>query len=73
MKNIAFIFSVLLMGYSANATSLENADNLRRGYDGSAYIFIEGDVEFSVFPDGQFDFVYVGPQKGSSVTINTPM
>ncbi|KJJ39227.1 hypothetical protein [Aequorivita vladivostokensis] len=72
MKNIAFIFSILLMGFSANATTHESEDQYRRGYDGSAYIFVEGDVEFSVFPDGQFDFVYVGPQKGSSVTINTP-
>ena len=72
MKNIALIFSILLMGFSANATSNESENNNRRGYDGNAYIFVEGDVEFSVFPDGQFDFVYVGPQKGSSVTINTP-
>lgn len=72
MKNLAFIFSILLMGFSANATSTNSEDHHRRGYDGSAYIFVEGDVEFSVFPDGQFDFVYVGPQRGSSVTINAP-
>lgn len=72
MKNLTFIFSILLMGFSANATSINSEDHHRRGYDGSAYIFVEGDVEFSVFPDGQFDFVYVGPQRGSSVTINTP-
>ncbi len=72
MKNIAFIFSILLMGFSANATSNESENNNRRGYDGNAYIFVEGDVEFSVFPDGQFDFVYVGPQTGSQVVINTP-
>src|SRR5690606_40811434 len=72
MKNIAFIFSILLMGFSANATSLDNGNDTRRGYDGNAYIFVEGDVEFSVFPDGQFDFVYVGPQTGSQVTISTP-
>ncbi len=72
MKNIAFILSILLMGFSANATSNESENNNRRGYDGNAYIFVENDVEFSVFPDGQFDFVYVGPQTGSQVTINTP-
>ncbi|SRX56026.1 hypothetical protein [Aequorivita sp. CIP111184] len=72
MKNIAFIFSILLMGFSANANSTESENNLRRGYNGDAYIFVEGDVEFSVFPDGQFDFVYVGPQTGSQVVINTP-
>src|SRR5690606_28941149 len=72
MKNIAFIFSILLMGFSAKATSTENTNEIRRGYDGNAYIFVEGDVEFSVFPDGQFDFVYVGPQTSSQVTISTP-
>ena len=71
MKNIALIFSILLIGFSANATSNESENNLRRGYDGNAYIFVEGDVEFSVFPDGQFDFVYVGPQTASQVTISS--
>ena len=60
------------MGFSAKAMVPENASDFGRGYDGNAYIFVEGDVEFSVFPDGQFDFVYVGPQTGSQVTISTP-
>eukprot|EP00657_Telonema_sp_P-1_P004467 TRINITY_DN20350_c0_g1_i1.p1 TRINITY_DN20350_c0_g1~~TRINITY_DN20350_c0_g1_i1.p1 ORF type:complete len:145 (+),score=15.53 TRINITY_DN20350_c0_g1_i1:158-592(+) len=64
--------SILLMGFSANATSIEDENNNRRGYDGNAYIFVEGDVEFSIFPDGQFDFVYVGPQSGSRVAISSP-
>jgi hypothetical protein len=72
MKNLALIFSILLMGFSANATSNESENNYRNGYNGKAYIFVEGDVEFSVFPDGQFDFVYVGPQNGTQVTISTP-
>lgn len=72
MKNLALIFSILFVGFSAQASSPDSEENYRRGYDGSAYIFVEGDVEFSVFPDGQFDFVYIGPQKGSRVTINTP-
>lgn len=72
MKNLALIFSVLLVGFSANATSLKIEDTQLRNYDGNAYIFVEGDVEFSVFPDGQFDFVYVGPQKGSQITISSP-
>lgn len=72
MKNLIFIFSILLLGVAAKAAPNSGENFHRRGYDGSAYIFVEGDVEFSVFPDGQFDFVYVGPQKGSSVSINTP-
>ncbi|MBT0608918.1 hypothetical protein [Aequorivita echinoideorum] len=72
MKNLALIFGILLMGVSAKADTFENEETLRRNYDGNAYTFIEGNVEFSVFPDGQFDFVYVGPQTGSQVTISTP-
>ncbi len=60
------------MGFSATAASPESKNDLRRSYDGNAYIFVEGDVEFSVFPDGQFDFVYIGPQKGSQVIISSP-
>src|SRR5699024_7034584 len=40
--------------------------------DGSRYIFVEGNVEFAVYPDGQFDFVYVGPHRGNQISINTP-
>ena len=72
MKKIAFIFSLLIIGFSANASAPESENNLSRGYDGNSYIFVEGEVEFSVFPDGQFDFIYIGPQKGTQVTINSP-
>ncbi len=76
MKKFAtLVLSILLVGitgsYASERTS-EEFDSYR--YDGSRYIFTEGTVEFSVFPDGQFDFVYVGPQNGSnvSVNVNTP-
>lgn len=72
MKNIAIIFSILLTGAFANATPGESENNFGRNYDGNSYIFVEGDVEFSVFADGQFDFVYVGPQKASEVTFISP-
>ncbi len=71
MKNLLIILSMLTVG-SAVAAPLESENNFRRGYDGNAYIFIEGDVEFSVFPDGQFDFIYVGPQRGTQITISSP-
>lgn len=72
MKNIALLLGILFIGFSANAIPLKSEDNFRRGYDGSAYIFVEGGVEFSVFPDGQFDFVYLGPQTGKQIIIHTP-
>jgi len=71
MKNIALILSILLMGFSANAVSPKIENNFTRGYDGNAYIFVEDGVEFSVFPDGQFDFVYLGQPK-TQVVISSP-
>ena len=72
MKKLATIFGIILMGFSATATPTKIENHLVRGYDGNAFIFVEQDVEFSVFPDGQFDFIYIGPQKGNQVTISSP-
>lgn len=72
MKNLAIIFSILLITISASAFSKERKNTFGRSYDGNAYIFVEGDVEFSVFPDGQFDFVYIGPQNGSQIILSSP-
>ena len=72
MKNLAIILSFLLIGFSANASAPESENHIIRGYDGNAFIFIEGNVEFSVFPDGQFDFVYIGQPKNNRVTVSTP-
>lgn len=74
MKNLkTMLFFFLAIGITANAktTNAPENENYNR-YDGNAYIFVEGSVEFSVFPDGQFDFVYVGPQNGTEVVISTP-
>lgn len=70
MKKLAFILSLLIAGVSAYAIPAKNES--ARGYDGNAFIFQEGTVEFSVFPDGQFDFVYIGPQKSNRIIINSP-
>lgn len=73
MKNLKTLILFLFIGLTANvakATSPEAANYTK--YDGKAYIFIENGVEFSVFPDGQFDFVYVGPQNSTEVVISTP-
>lgn len=72
MKNLAIIFSILLSGFAATASTSNGKTNIGNGYNGNAFIFVEGDVEFSVFPDGQFDFIYVGPQKGSQVVFSSP-
>jgi hypothetical protein len=76
MKKLAtLVFSFLLIGITAKATSvtLNNSEEIiYNRYDGNAYIFVEGGVEFSVFADGQFDFAYVGPNHGTEVTISSP-
>jgi hypothetical protein len=73
MKKLAkLVFGFLLMGITSNATTnnfeVSEFNNYNR-YDGRAYIFEEGGVEFSVFADGQFDFSYVG-SNGQQVQVN---
>ncbi|HPF12497.1 MAG TPA: hypothetical protein PKW08_12390 [Flavobacteriaceae bacterium] len=70
MKTVtALVFGLFLSAFSMNAAS-EAAASYGNYYNGNSYIFVEGGVEFSVFPDGQFDFVYVGGHNGSQVNIN---
>ena len=69
MKQFILTFVGVFLGFTfAKATPIETSTY--RGYSGNSYIFVEGGVEFSVFPDGQFDFVYLGNQ--TNVSISTP-
>lgn len=73
MKKIAtLVFGFLLIGItshpSTNSSSVSE-NNTSNRFDGSAYIFEEGGVEFSVFPDGQFDFSYLGQSNGSQIEV----
>jgi hypothetical protein len=70
-KLVTLVIGLLLVGTTGSQAAShvsEEAGTYR--IDGSRYIFIEGSVEFSVFPDGQFDFVYIGPQSGANVNVN---
>ena len=69
MKKITLILGLVLIAFSVNAMGNKNVS---KGYDGNSFIFVEGDVEFSIFPDGQFDFVYIGQPKSSRTTIHSP-
>lgn len=71
MKGTVLIFGILLLGFTTSVFASGKNVTSNRGYNGNAFIFVEGNVEFSVFPDGQFDFMYVGPQKATEFTIST--
>ncbi len=78
MKNLALVFTaVFLIGATVSAkttTALEDnstANFINRSY-GNSFIFNEGGIEFSVFPDGQFDFYAPNYGPDVNVAINTP-
>ena len=60
-KYILFLMVIMTVGFTVSAA--ENNSRYFTGYDGSKYAFSENGIEFSVFPDGEFDFYipqYVG-------------
>ncbi|MEZ4857847.1 MAG: hypothetical protein R2781_03480 [Flavobacteriaceae bacterium] len=70
MKKVtALVLSFFAAVYSINAAN-ENENPYYENYNGQSYIFVEGGVEFSVFPDGQFDFVYVGNTQGNNINVS---
>lgn len=78
MKKLALLFTaVFLIGTSVNARTTNTTKNnsykngYSKGYTNS-FIFTEGGIEFSVFPDGQFDFYAPNYGPKSNMTINTP-
>ena len=67
MKKIFVFFALFVIGFSAAAA----ADNNRNSY-GEAFIFVEGGVEFALYPDGQFDFYFNHRSTGYSANVATP-
>ena len=71
MKKVAaLVLGIFAFVFSVNAASEKSNEYSSYRYDGNSYIFVEGGVEFSVFPDGQFDFVYLGTTQGNNVNVN---
>src|SRR5690606_13176806 len=70
MKNLILTFASICIGLITFKSSANNLDTYAT-YDGTKVIFVEGGIEFSVFPDGQFDFVYLG-HTNTEVSISTP-
>lgn len=72
MKKLALLLIGLLTIGSTTYVAAETTNTIRRGsvYDGSKYIFVENGIEFSVFPDGEFDFFIPQYTDGISVGVN---
>jgi len=70
MKNLALLFIAMLTVGSSYAAE-ENSTTYRSSvYDGSKYIFVEDGIEFSIFPDGEFDFYIPELVEGVNVSVN---
>jgi hypothetical protein len=57
MKNLTYIVALFFIGWSASANSDKTINFSPYNY-GEAFIFVEGDVEFAVYRNGEFDFYY---------------
>ncbi|MGB3775753.1 MAG: hypothetical protein WA951_10900 [Leeuwenhoekiella sp.] len=70
MKKLIHLLAIVLLGTTTMtaATSSDTYEDINR-YGGNQYIFLEGGIEFSVYPDGEFDFVR--PQAVSGFQLNT--
>lgn len=56
MKNFTLLLALLFAGVSASANTAK-VSSAPYNY-GEAFIFVEGGVEFAVYPNGEFDFYY---------------
>ena len=72
MKKFIYILIALMSGTSLLSAATENSSSqVLNRYDGSRYIFSEGGVEFSVYPDGEFDFVLPQIVNGLNINLNS--
>lgn len=68
-KATTLLAGIFLMCFSANAVTVLPENLMTTNNYGQRYIFVEGGVEFSIFPDGQFDFVYLGRNDGNNLNV----
>src|SRR5690606_35770711 len=62
MKNLFLTFAASIIAMINTQVSASETAEMYTNYDGNKFIFVEGNIEFSVFPDGQFDFIFLGNQ-----------
>jgi len=72
MKNIAVLFTLLFVGWSASASSTDNSSTYPFNNYGESFIFVEGGVEFAIYPNGEFDFYYDSQYSRNSAYISAP-
>lgn len=73
MKNFVILFTGLLFSYNANALIIDNQScNEYLSNYGKSFIFNEKGVEFSIYPDGQFDFYVDNQINNLNININSP-
>ncbi|TNJ46496.1 hypothetical protein KFZ70_13775 [Tamlana fucoidanivorans] len=66
-----FVFISQNVWANNNASSNEQSLNYNYNY-GNSFIFVENGVEFSVFPDGQFDFNIIRNNSRFNISYNSP-
>ena len=75
MKKLIMLLTGLLIGLvNVNATTPAETSAINTSYGlgyGNSFIFVENNIEFSVFPDGQFDFVIPNQNPNISISVNT--
>ncbi len=73
MRNLTLIFAMLFFGWSVSASeNFKSKTSYSYNYNDS-FIFVEGGVEFAIYPNGEFDF-YFNPnfRRGNSFHLSTP-
>ncbi|MDO6759394.1 hypothetical protein Q4566_04210 [Tamlana sp. 2_MG-2023] len=74
-SNMSFLLLCLCLSLFTNNAAhayednSEAINNYNRGY-GKSFIFVENNIEFSIFPDGQFDFNILRNNNTVNVSIN---
>ncbi|RMB57565.1 hypothetical protein EAX61_10605 [Dokdonia sinensis] len=70
MKKLALLLIGFMTFGFTNAAEDTTTITRYANYDGSRYTFTEAGIEFSVFPDGEFDFYIPQYTEGVSVSVN---
>ena len=71
MKKLILLLTVVFLSGSSVSAVTNTSYTYVRGY-GNSFIFVEDGIEFSVFPDGQFDFYMQNYGPNVNVAVNTP-